>query len=101
MYEYGGVDAEVRGASGSRRRPARMPTATVRLAPNRALSRGVSGATMIMIGAIGSSRSAAPSGRVAEDELEVLRDEEHHAEHGQEHEDHAAGARAEAPGLRK
>src|SRR6478735_3843491 len=39
-----------------------MPAATVRLAPNRALSRGVSGATTIMIGAIGSSRSAEPSG---------------------------------------
>ena len=34
-----------------------MPAATVRLARNRALSRGVSGATMIMIGAIGSRRS--------------------------------------------
>ena len=34
-----------------------MPPATVRLAPKRALSRGVSGATMIMIGAIGNRRS--------------------------------------------
>ena len=39
-----------------------MPAATARFAPKRALSRGVSGATMIMIGAIGSSRSAASSG---------------------------------------
>ena len=57
--------------------------------------RGVSGATMIMIGAIGRSRSAVDERAVAEDELEVLRDEEHHAVHGQEHEDHAAGAGAE------
>ena len=64
-------------------------------APKRRSSRGVSGATTIMIGAIGSSRSAAPRADVAEHELEVLRDEEHHAVHRQEHEDHAAGAGAE------
>ena len=39
-----------------------MPAATVRLAPKRALSRGVCGATMTMIGAIGRRRSAAFSG---------------------------------------
>ena len=39
-----------------------MPTATTRLAPKRLISRGVSGDTMIMIGAIGSSRSAVLSG---------------------------------------
>ena len=72
-----------------------MPNATVRCAPKRALRRGVSGATMIMIGAIGSRRSAARQRAVAEHELEVLRDEEHHAVHREEHEDHAAGAGAE------
>ena len=39
-----------------------MPMATTRCAPNRAASRGVRGATIIMIGDIGSKRSAAPSG---------------------------------------
>src|SRR5690242_4442947 len=39
-----------------------MPAATTRFAPKRADSLGVSGETRIMIGAIGSSRSAAPSG---------------------------------------
>jgi hypothetical protein len=39
-----------------------IPNATVRFAPKRAVRRGVSGDTMIMIGAIGSRRSAAPSG---------------------------------------
>ena len=41
------------------------------------------------------SRSAADERAVAEHELEVLRDEEHHAVHRDEHEDHAAGAGAE------
>ena len=39
-----------------------IPSPTVRFAPIRVLSRGVSGATTIMIGAIGSRRTAAPSG---------------------------------------
>ena len=39
-----------------------MPKPTVRCAPNRALSRGVSGATTSMISAIGMSRRAANSG---------------------------------------
>ena len=39
-----------------------IPKPTTRFAPNRALSLGVSGATMIMIGAIGSNRTAADSG---------------------------------------
>ncbi len=39
-----------------------MPNDTVRWAPKRSLSRGVMGATMIMIGAMGRKRSAASSG---------------------------------------
>ena len=39
-----------------------IPNATARFAPKRAVMRGVSGATMIMIGAIGSSRSAVDNG---------------------------------------
>ena len=39
-----------------------MPKPTVRCAPNRALSRGVNGATKIMITAIGNVRSDASSG---------------------------------------
>ena len=39
-----------------------IPAATTRLAPNRALSHGVDGATMSMIGAIGSRRMAAWNG---------------------------------------
>ena len=50
---------------------------------------------MIMIGAIGRNRTAAPSAAVAEHELEVLRDEEHHAEHRQEHEHEPRGSGAE------
>ncbi len=38
-----------------------MPPATVRLAPKRRVSRGVRGATVIMITAMGSSRTAVPS----------------------------------------
>ncbi len=57
--------------------------------------RGVSGATIIMIGAIGKNRSAAAERAVAEDQLEVLGDQEHHAEHRQEDEDHPARGGAE------
>ena len=39
-----------------------MPADTIRCAPKRAASRGVNGATIIMIGAIGRMRSAAPRG---------------------------------------
>ena len=39
-----------------------LPNETVRWAPRRLLSRGVIGATMIMIGAIGRNRRAALSG---------------------------------------
>ena len=39
-----------------------IPNATVRLAPNRTFRRGVRGATTIMIGAIGRTRSAADKG---------------------------------------
>ena len=39
-----------------------MPSDTVRLAPMRLTIRGVSGDTIIMIGAMGSNRSAALSG---------------------------------------
>ena len=38
-----------------------IPRATVRLWPNRAMSLGVSGETIIMIGAIGRNRRAAPN----------------------------------------
>ena len=48
-----------------------------------------------MMSAIGRRRSAVVERAVAEHELEVLRDEEHHAVHGDEDEDHPARSRAE------
>ena len=74
-----------------------IPAPTTRLAPKRALSQGVLGATMIMMGAIGRKRTRGRERRVAEHELEVLRHQEHDAVHREEHEHHAAASGAEAP----
>ena len=62
-YQYDVCERRGRGTAAGRRAIEHMPNATVRLAPKRALSRGVSGATMIMIGAIGRNRSAAAERR--------------------------------------
>ena len=78
--------------------PERRPTGC---APKRCTIRGVSGVTISMIGAMGSSRTAASSGEKPEHELEVLRHEEHHAVHGEEHEHHARRCPTLKLGLRK
>ena len=60
--EVGRVHAEAPEHEQARPRCSTMPAATTRLEPNRALNRGVIGATTIMMGASGSSRTAADSG---------------------------------------
>ena len=72
-----------------------IPADTTRLAPKRALSRGVSGRDDDHDRRHRQQPQRGTERRVAEDQLEVLRDEEHHAEHRHEDEDHAAGAGAE------
>ena len=94
MYQYG-VSAPSRRSSSRPVARQSMPKATVRWAPKRALSRGVSGRHDDHDQ---RHRQEAGGGRqraVAEHQLEVLGDQEHHAVHRQEHEDHAAGAGAE------
>src|SRR5689334_6436962 len=59
-YQYDVVALRPRRAKSPTATSAR-PKATVRLAPKRALSLGVIGATMIMIGAIGRKRIAVSS----------------------------------------
>ena len=68
----------------------------MRLAPKRALSRGVQrGDDDHDRRHRQEAERPRSSGAVAEHELEVLRHQEHHAEHRHEDEDHAAGAGAE------
>src|SRR5262245_56310872 len=60
-YQYGVCGVSSRKSAMPTAIPS-MPDATTRFAPYLALRRGVSGETRIMIGAIGSKRSAALNG---------------------------------------
>ena len=96
MMEYGVSTAAVVAAIANPPAIDTSPPVTTALVPMRSASLAASGAVDAVNTANGTVRTPASSGAIAAHELEVLRDDEHEAEEGEEGERHRHAAGGEA-----